>query len=60
MATEAQRELSRHLRIIIKELGWLMTHVVKIYNMTKAEEEPPVEDCDPNQLKMFEDEETDS
>lgn len=48
------------MRIIIKELGWLMTHVVKIYNMTKAEEEPPVEDCDPNQLKMFEDEETDS
>lgn len=52
MATEEQKEIAAHMRIIIKELGWVLQHLTCIYNLTKTEEEKVIEYHDPNQLEM--------
>lgn len=51
---ETQREISKHLRLVYKELRWAANHIAALHDIMRPEEETPIED--PNQLKLFDDE----
>ena len=53
MDYEAQKReaLAEEVRLIHKELGWVVKHMANIYDMIKTEDSQPLED--PNQLKLF-------
>ena len=48
--TPAQAE---ELRLAIKEIGWVHTHLAKFYELSKPEGAPSAEPLDPNQLSLF-------
>lgn len=41
-----------------KEIGWALGHLANIYAMIRTDDNPPIED--PNQLKLFQDNENDT
>lgn len=43
--------LAEEVRLIHKELGWVVKHLANIYEQVKTEENLPIDD--PNQLKLF-------
>lgn len=49
--------VAEELRLIHKELGWIMKHIGNIYKAVKSEDDTAaLDDADPNQLELFEDE----
>lgn len=50
------RAVAEEVRLIHKELGWVLKHLANLYAMLRSDDNPPLED--PSQLKLFEDDNT--
>ena len=54
---DGTRALAEHLRIAAKQLRWAADNLAAAYNLIKPEDAPPLF-VDPNQLTIFDTEET--
>lgn len=56
--TDIRRAVAEEVRLMHKEIGWALGHLANIYAMIRTDDNPPIED--PNQLKLFQDNENDT
>lgn len=57
MDEQSQIKLAELVRIMHKELGWVVKNLAKVYDMLRTESSPALEDeIDPRQLSLFNDE----
>lgn len=54
---DGTRALAEHLRIAAKQMRWAADNLAAAYNLIKPEDAPPLF-VDPNQLTIFDTEET--
>ena len=57
MDKNTQKQVAEHLRRAYKELRWAANNIAALHELMKPEGEHPI--VDPNQLKLFEENECD-
>lgn len=48
-----RRKVAEEMRLMIKHQRWALQHMENIYNLCKAEDQPTIQEEDPDQFDLF-------